>query len=80
MYGNAKPKKYLAELEAAKLIRRRARFSGRGQASNAIEFLWHPLFQGRVNDHSGEGVNDHSQRGVNDSAPKESQSPPTSAM
>ena len=65
--------KYLAELERARLIRRRTRFSGRAQTSNYIEFLWHPMFQDGANDHSGEGVNDHSPGGVNDSSPKESQ-------
>src|ERR1700733_6994752 len=63
--GARQAQKYLAELEKAKLIRRRTRFSDRAQASNAFEFLWHPLFQDRVNDLAGEGVNDPS--------PKESQ-------
>jgi hypothetical protein len=71
--GARQAQKYLAELEKAKLIRRRTRFSDRAQASNAFEFLWHPLFQERVNDPSGEGVNDPSPGGVNDSSPKESQ-------
>jgi hypothetical protein len=71
--GERQAQKYLAELENAKLIRRGTRFSGRAQTSNSIEFLWHPLFQDRVNDRSGEGVNDHSPGGVNDSSPKESQ-------
>jgi Helix-turn-helix domain len=63
--GARQAQKYLAELEKAKLIRRRTRFSDRAQASSAFEFLWHPLFQDRVNDLAGEGVNDPS--------PKESQ-------
>jgi hypothetical protein len=71
--GARQAQKYLAELEKAKLIRRRIRFSDRAQASNSIEFLWHPLFQDRVNDPSGEGVNDPSPGGVNDRSPKESQ-------
>ena len=71
--GERQAQKYLAELEKAKLIRRRTRFSDRAQASNSFEFLWHPLFQQRVNDPSGEGVNDPSPGGVNDSSPKESQ-------
>jgi hypothetical protein len=71
--GQRQAQKYLAELEKAKLIRRRTRFSDRAQASNSFEFLWHPLFQDWVNDPAGEGVNDPSPGGVNDSSPKESQ-------
>jgi hypothetical protein len=71
--GGRQAQKYLAELERTKLIRRRTRFSGRAQTSNAIEFLWHPLFQDGANDRAGEGVNDHSPGGVNDCSPKESQ-------
>src|SRR5580704_15338919 len=71
--GERQAQKYLAELEKAKLIRRRTRFSDRAQASNSFDFLWHPLFRERVNDPSGEGVNDPSPGGVNDSSPKESQ-------
>ena len=63
--GDRQAQKYLAELGKTRLIRRQTRFSGRAQTSNAIEFLWHPLFQ--------DGVNDHSPGGVNDSSPKESQ-------
>jgi hypothetical protein len=55
--GDRQAQKYLAELEKTKLIRRRTRFSGRAQTSNTIEFLWHPLFQEGVNDHSPGGVN-----------------------
>jgi hypothetical protein len=71
--GERQAQKYLCELEKTKLIRRRTRFTGRAQASNFIEFLWHPLFEDQVNDCSGEGVNDHSPGGVNDHSPKESQ-------
>jgi len=71
--GERQAQEYLSELEKTKLIRRRTRFSGRAQASNSIEFLWHPLFQDGVNDSSEEGVNDHSPGGVNDSSPKDSQ-------
>jgi Helix-turn-helix domain len=38
--GERQAQKYLAELETAKLIRRRTQFTGRVQTSNAIEFLW----------------------------------------
>jgi hypothetical protein len=61
--GERQAQKYVAELETAKLIRRRTQFTGRAQTSNAIDFLWHPLFQDGVNDRSGEGVNDHSPGG-----------------
>ena len=71
--GKRQAQKYLAELEKRNLIRRRSRFSERAQTSNSIDFLWHPLFQDRVNDHSREGMNDHSPGGVNDSSPEESQ-------
>ena len=53
--GERQAQKYLAELEKAKLIRRRTRFSDRAQANNSFEFPWQPLFQDRVNDPSGEG-------------------------
>jgi Helix-turn-helix domain len=71
--GSRQAQKYLAELEKVRLIRRRKRFSGRAQASNVIESLWHPIFQEGVNDPSGEGANDDSPGGVNDRSPKESQ-------
>ena len=64
--GERQAQKYVAELERKKLIQRISRFSGRGQTSNAFEFLWHELFEEAVNNRSGEGVNDRS--------PKESQS------
>ena len=53
--GERQAQKYLAELEKAKLIRRRTRFSGRAQASNSFEFLWHPLFQDWVKRSCGGG-------------------------
>jgi hypothetical protein len=71
--GARQAQKYLGELEKVKLIRRRARFLDGAQSSNAIEFLWHRLFQDGVNDQTGEGVNDCSLPPVNDSSPKESQ-------
>ncbi len=71
--GVRQAQKYLGELERAKLIRRCTRFLDRAQTSNAIEFLWHPLFQDGVNDSSGEGVTDRSLPPVNDSSSKESQ-------
>src|SRR5262245_40885243 len=63
--GLRQAQKYLSELEKVRLIRRVPRYRGSGQTSNAIEFLWHPLFEEGVNDRSGEGVNDNSPRGVN---------------
>jgi helix-turn-helix protein len=80
--GERQAQKYVSELERNELIRRVKRFSGRGQTSNAFEFLWHELFEEGANDtsgegvnnRSGEGVNDRSGEGVNDRSPKESQS------
>jgi hypothetical protein len=71
--GARQGQKYLAELERARLIRRKGRFHQRGQTSNKFEFLWHEMFAQGVNDRSGEGANDPSLRGVNDRSPKESQ-------
>jgi len=62
--GARQAQKYVAELERAELIRRVERFIGRGQTSNAFEFLWHLLFE--------EGANNRSGGGVNDRSPKES--------
>jgi len=56
--GSRQAQKYITELERQSLIRRVSRFSGRGQTSNAYEFLWHELFE----------------EGENDRSPKESQS------
>jgi hypothetical protein len=72
--GERQAQKYVAELERNELIQRVSRFRGRGQTSNAFEFLWHTVFQEGVNDRSGEGVNNRSGEGVNDRSPKESQS------
>jgi hypothetical protein len=72
--GERQAQKYVSELERKEMIRRVSRFSGRGQTSNAFEFLWHPIFEQGVNDRSGEGVNDRSGGGVNDRSPKESHS------
>jgi len=71
--GERQAQKYVLELERKELIRRVSRFSGRGQTSNAFEFLWHPIFEEGVNNRSGGGVNDRSGEGVNDRSPKESQ-------
>ena len=71
--GARQAQKYVAELERAELIRRVERFIGRGQTSNAFEFLWHLLFEEGANNRSGGGVNDRSREGVNDRSPKESQ-------
>ncbi len=71
--GDRQARNYLTELETAKLIRRVNRFESRGQTSNAIEFLWHQLFEQGVNDPSGEGVKDTSPRGRKHRSPKESQ-------
>lgn len=71
--GVRQAQKYLAELEQAKLIRRRRRFLEGAQTSNAIDFLWHPLFEEGVNDRSPGGVHDSSSGGVHDRSPKESQ-------
>jgi hypothetical protein len=72
--GERQAQRYLGELERARLIRRASRFLGNAQTSNAIEFLWHPLFEDRVTDVSGEGVTETSPRGVTHPSPEESQS------
>ena len=72
--GERQAQKYLSELERAKLIRRLSRFIGLAQTSNDILFLWHSVFEERMNVRSGEGVNDHALGRVNDRPPKESQS------
>ena len=72
--GERQAQKCVAELERKELIRRVRRFNGRGQISNAFEFLWHPVFLEGANDRSREGVNNRSGEGVNDRSPKESQS------
>ena len=61
--GERQVQKYVAELEQNELIRRVSRFKGRGQTSNAFEFLWHALFERGVNNRSPGGVNDCSGRG-----------------
>jgi Helix-turn-helix domain len=87
--GQRQAQKYVSELVRNELIRRVSRFRAGGQTSNAFEFLWHTVFERRVNDfsgervndcsgegvndRSGEGVNDRSGEGVNDCSPKESQ-------
>jgi hypothetical protein len=67
--------RYLAELEHAKLIRRVRRVAGgRGQTSNAYQFLWHSLLDaGMKKAAQGEGVSDMTPGGMSDMTPKESQ-------
>lgn len=72
--GPRQAQKYITELERHQLLRRKSRFSGHGQTSNAYEFLWHELFVDGENDYSWGGENDRSGEGENDRSPKESQS------
>ncbi len=72
--GARQAQKYVSDLERNQLIQRVSRFSGRGQTSNAFEFLWHELFEEGVNDCSGEGANHRSGEGANDRSAKESHS------
>jgi len=58
--GPRQAQNYITCLEQHRLMRRRARFSSRGQTSNAYEFLWHELFEEGENDSSGEGETDRS--------------------
>jgi len=54
--GERQAQRYLAELEEASLIRRIQRYSSdSGQRSNAIRFLWHPLFEGACESPGGDG-------------------------
>jgi hypothetical protein len=71
--GPRQAQKYITELERHRLLRRRPRFNGRGQTSNAYEFLWHELFEDGENDRPWGGENDCSGEGENDRSPKESQ-------
>ena len=71
--GPRQAQKYITELERHRLLRRRPRFGGRGQTSNAYEFLWHELFEDGENDRSWGGENDCSGKGENATSPKESQ-------
>ena len=63
----------MKELERERLLRRRTRFSGRAQTSNAFEFLWHRVFELGGGDTSvTEGVTNKTPPGVTDRSPKES--------
>jgi hypothetical protein len=72
--GPRQAQKYISELERHELLRRMSRFNGRGQTSNAYEFLWHELFEDGENDRSWGGENDRSWEGETDRSPKESHS------
>src|SRR5262249_5898057 len=50
--GERQAQRYVKELEREGLLRRRTRFSGGAQTSNAFEFLWHQVFEGGGGDRS----------------------------
>ena len=68
--GTRQTRRYIAELERFRLIRRRDRFANRAQTSNAFEFLWHELFAMGVTDSTGEGLSDPSPGGCQMCPPK----------
>ena len=70
--GPRQAQKYIAELERCRLVRRVSRFTGRGQTSNAYEFLWHEIFEEGENDRSGGGEANRSGGGENNRSLEES--------